>query len=202
MVFASVAGLALLASPGSAQWALSQGGSTGVAAMQMSVATATNVVIIDKFEQNPLHDSNDKPVWGAVYSVISNTARALHITTNSFCATGTWLSNGTLINAGGNPLVASSNASASNGLMGIRHFNPCADGGNCDVYESPYDADLDTKRIRLTSYRWYPSSVRLSDGSALIFGGANGGGWTNFDPLNNPSYEFYPPKNINGYNGM
>lgn len=63
--------------------------------MQMTVATETNVVIIDKFEQNPLHDENDKPVWGSVYSVVSNTARPLHIETNSFCATGTWLSNGT-----------------------------------------------------------------------------------------------------------
>jgi hypothetical protein len=36
----------------------------------------------------------------------------------------------------------------------------------------------------------------------MIYGGAYGGGWTNFDPLNNPTYEFYPAKNINGYNGM
>lgn len=27
------------------------------------------------------------------------------------------------------------------------------------------------------------------------------GSWTNFEDLNNPTYEFYPPKNINGYNG-
>lgn len=63
--------------------------------MQMSVATPTNVIIIDKLELNPLHDSSDKPVWGAIYSVVSDTARALHIATNSFCASGTWLSNGT-----------------------------------------------------------------------------------------------------------
>ncbi|KAF8595714.1 hypothetical protein BDV93DRAFT_528475 [Ceratobasidium sp. AG-I] len=178
-----------------AQWTLAQGGSTGVAAMQMSVASSTNVIIIDKFEQNPLHDSADKPVWGSIYSVVSNTPRALHIATNSFCASGTWLSNGTLVNFGGNPIVSSPNTTAPNGLMGVRLFNPCADSGNCDVYENPY-------RMRLTSYRWYPSSARLPDGSALVYGGANGGGWTNFDPLNNPSYEFYPPKNINGYNGM
>ncbi|KAF8595716.1 hypothetical protein BDV93DRAFT_528477 [Ceratobasidium sp. AG-I] len=188
--------VAYFAAPASAQnYVLSQGGSTGVAAMQMTVATNTTVVIIDKFEQNPLHDSADKPVWGAVYSTVSDNARPLHLVTNSFCATGTWLSNGTLVNLGGNPVVATANASSDNGLMGIRHYNPCADSGNCDVYESPY-------RIRLTSYRWYPSSARLSDGSVFIYGGANGGSWTNFDPLNNPSYEFYPPKNINGYNGM
>lgn len=27
------------------------------------------------------------------------------------------------------------------------------------------------------------------------------GGWTNFKELNNPTYEFYPAKSINGFNG-
>lgn len=150
-------------------------------AMQMTVATSANVVIFDKFEQNPLHDAQDKPVWGSVYSTVTDMARPLHLDTNSFCATGTWLSNGTrkscwlllhialtgpVINIGGNPLVATGNASASNGLqgacclsyflsgyflfcttryadsifnldLGIRLFNPCIDGGSCDVYEDP-----------------------------------------------------------------
>ncbi|KAH7342144.1 glyoxal oxidase N-terminus-domain-containing protein, partial [Rhizoctonia solani] len=171
------------------------------AAMQLTVATSTNVVVIDKFEQNPLHDERDKPVWGAVYSTISNTARPLHIVTNSFCATGTWLSNGTLVNIGGNPRVDSANATSPNGLQGrfevprVRLFNPCADTGTCDVYESP-------QRIRLTSSRWYPSSTRLPDGSTIIYGDAYGGSWTNFEALNNPTYEFYPPKNIHGFNGL
>ncbi|CAE7170206.1 unnamed protein product [Rhizoctonia solani] len=78
---------------------------------------------------------------------------------------------------------------------GIRLFNPCSDTGICDIYENP-------QRIRLTSSRWYPSSARLSDGSAIIYGGAYGGSWTNFEALNNPTYEFYPPKNIHGYNGL
>ncbi|CAE6500679.1 unnamed protein product [Rhizoctonia solani] len=207
----------LLASPTSAQWTLSLGGSTGVAAMQMTVATETNVVIIDKFEQNPLHDENDRPVWGAVYSTVSNTARPLHVVTNSFCATGTWLSNGTLVNIGGNPRVDTANATSSNGLQGrfkslavsrghrefttahivpgVRLFNPCADTSRCDIYENP-------QRIRLTSARWYPSSARLSDGSAIIYGGAYGGSWTNSEAINNPTYEFYPPKNIHGHNGL
>ncbi|KAJ1307166.1 hypothetical protein OPQ81_001283 [Rhizoctonia solani] len=186
---------AVLVVPTSAQWTLGIGGETGVAAMQMTVATSTNVVIIDKFEQNHLHDENDKSVWGAVYSTVSDTARPLHLVTNSFCATGTWISNGTLVNIGGNPRVDSSNATATNGLQGIRLFNPCTDGGNCDIYENP-------QRLRITSPRWYPSSARLPDGSAIIYGGAYGGSWTNFEALNNPTYEFYPPKNIHGYNGL
>ncbi|KAG9098252.1 hypothetical protein FS749_004276 [Ceratobasidium sp. UAMH 11750] len=170
----ALAALALFA-PVSAQkdYVLSKGGQTGVAAMQLTVATDSTVVIIDKFEQNPLHDTNDLPVWGAVYSTKTDTARALHIITNSFCAAGTWISNGTR----------------------LRMFNACEDGGTCNIYENP-------TRIRITSSRWYPSSVRMADGGAFIFGGAYGGAWTNFKELNNPTYEFYPPKNINGYNGL
>ncbi|KAG9083361.1 hypothetical protein FRC07_013934, partial [Ceratobasidium sp. 392] len=196
----AAAALSLLASPVSAQnWGLSQGGSTGVAAMQMTVASATNVVIIDKHENNPLHDENGKPVWGAVYSTSSDTARPLHIATNTFCATGTWLSNGTLANVGGNPSVESGNATSQNGLQGIRLFNACADDQLCDIIRL---IKWDLKRIRITTWRWYPSSVRMADGSSMIMGGAYGGAWTNFAELNNPTYEYYPPKNMHGYNGM
>jgi len=41
--------------------------------------------------------------------------------------------------------------SGQNGLQGLRMFNPCTNGA-CDIYENP-------NRIRLTSNRWYPSSV-------------------------------------------
>ncbi|CAE7186371.1 unnamed protein product, partial [Rhizoctonia solani] len=194
-LFVSTTLVTLLTTSANAQWTISMGGSTGVSAMQLTVATSTNVVILDKFENNPLHDENDKPVWGSIYSTVADTARPLHIVTNGFCATGTWLSNGTLINLGGNPRVDRDNHTSPNGLQGVRLFNPCADHEKCDFYESPY-------RIRMTSPRWYPSSARLPDGSSLIFGGAYGGGWTNFDALNNPTYEFYPPKNINGFNGV
>ncbi|QRW03583.1 glyoxal oxidase [Ceratobasidium sp. AG-Ba] len=193
---AAAAVLALFARPTSAQnWVLSQGGLTGVNAMQMTVAPAGNVIIIDKYEQNPLLDASGDHSLGSVYSTSSDTIRALNVKTNSFCATGTWLSNGTLANAGGNPRVDIGSGHSENGLQGLRLFNSCADSGSCDIYESP-------QRIRLTSWRWYPSSCRLPDGSAMIFGGAYGGGWTNFDALNNPTYEFFPPKNIHGYNGM
>ncbi|CAE6341149.1 unnamed protein product [Rhizoctonia solani] len=191
---ASAALVALLAVPATAQYVLAQGGTTGVNAMQMTVATDKNVVIIDKYEQNPLLDSTGDHSLGALYSTVTDTVRALNIKTNSFCATGTWLSNGTLVNLGGNPRVDIGGGSSANGLQGIRHFTPC-DDGSCDIYESP-------QRIRMTSSRWYPSSCRLSDGSTIIVGGAYGGGWTNFDALNNPTYEFYPAKNIHGRNGL
>lgn len=55
------------------------------------------------------------------------------------------------------------------GLQAIRLYTPC-DDGDCDVFEDP-------SRIRMTSNRWYPSAVRLDDGSALIFGGSTSGAY-------------------------
>ncbi|QRV74666.1 glyoxal oxidase [Ceratobasidium sp. AG-Ba] len=191
----AAASIAFLTSPASAQYVLSQGGTSGVNAMQMTVASNTSVLIIDKYEQNPLLDASGSHALASLYYTLTDKVRALNMKTNSFCATGTWLSNGTLAHAGGNPMVSIGSSSSANGLQGMRLFNSCADDGACDFYESP-------QRIRLTSPRWYPSSCRLPDGSSLIFGGAFGGGWTNFKELNNPTYEYFPPKNINGYNGV
>ncbi|QRV89331.1 glyoxal oxidase [Ceratobasidium sp. AG-Ba] len=156
-----------------AAWTFNSGGTTGVGAMQLAVLNSQTVIIIDKLEKNPLHDSSDRPVWAAVYTIASQALRPLKLITNSFCATGSWLSNGTR----------------------VRHFNPCTSSGTCNFFENP-------QRVRLASQRWYPSSVRLSDGSVLVFGGAHGGDWTNNPSLNNPTYEYYPAKNIAGRNGL
>ncbi|KAF9251455.1 hypothetical protein L218DRAFT_1065016 [Marasmius fiardii PR-910] len=68
-------------------------------------------------------------------------------------------------------------------------FTPCSDG-NCDIFEDP-------TRIRTTSRRWYPASVGLFYSVSLLRGFfINGVG------INNPSYEFFPPKNIHGFNGL
>ena len=55
------------------------------------------------------------------------------------------------------------------------------------MYENP-------SRLRLTSARWYPSTVRLQDGSLLILGGMVAGGFNNAEATDNPTFEFFPPK--------
>ena len=51
--------------------------------------------------------------------------------------------------------------------------------------------------------RWYPSSARLHDGSVILFGGSSSSsGWTNTVDLAQNDYEFFPAKNLNGYNGI
>ncbi|KAJ7840224.1 glyoxal oxidase N-terminus-domain-containing protein [Mycena leptocephala] len=162
---------------------------TGVSGMQLAVVSETKAIIYDKVEHNAL-TVNGHVAWAVELDLNTQQVRALNPLSNSWCATGSFIGNGTLINSGGNPVVIT----GANGLQGLRLFTPCTTG-TCDVYENP-------TRIRLTSARWYPSSVRIEDGSIIIFGGSVSGGFINSAGMNNPSYEFYPPKNINGFNGL
>ncbi|OBZ69282.1 Galactose oxidase [Grifola frondosa] len=120
---------------------------------------------------------------------------------NSFCAGGTFLGNGTLINVGGNPVVEDHTAAADfgdlDGLQAIRMLEPCdsEDVDDCDMYE-------DHARIRMASPRWYSTVLRISDGSAMIIGGSTKGGWINNATTNNPTVEYFPPKNIDDSNGL
>ncbi|EGF98402.1 uncharacterized protein MELLADRAFT_23337, partial [Melampsora larici-populina 98AG31] len=172
-------------------WTLEQKGNTGVSAMQLSVISDTEAIVIDKVEHNPL-TTQGHPSWAAIYNLDTHAVRALNPTSNTFCAAGSFLGNGTLINVGGNAVVEGKTGTPTfgdlNGLRSIRFFTPCKDG-QCDIVEFP-DA------LRLTSARWYPTVTRLPDGSVMIMGGSKGGGWKNKAGSNNPSIEYFPPKKL------
>ncbi|KAJ7576482.1 glyoxal oxidase N-terminus-domain-containing protein [Mycena floridula] len=174
----------------SGSWSLVQQGTSGVSAMQLAVTSETTVIIFDKVEQNPL-SVDGHMAWSAELDLTTKTVRALDPKSNTWCATGSFLSNGTLISSGGEPMVGDI---GTDGRQALRIFTPCSDK-TCDIFE-------DQSVVRMTSYRWYPSSVRLEDGSILIVGGSTDFGFINNATINNPTYEFYPPKNINGFNGL
>ena len=74
------------------------------------------------------------------------------------------------------------------GRMSIRLFGPCEDaaGVGCELFDDP-DA------LHLNTTRWYPSSVRIFDGSIMIVGGTHDETpFFNVDPVN--SFEFFPKK--------
>ncbi|KAI0086181.1 copper radical oxidase [Irpex rosettiformis] len=187
-------------SPVTSQWTLSQKGATGVHAMQLAVISQSHALVIDKVEHNPL-SIDGHPAWAALYNLRTHSVKPLRMQSNSFCAGGTFLSNGTLINVGGNPVVQDHTSAADfgdvDGLQAIRIFEPC-DSDNvddCEIVENH-------SRLRMASPRWYNTVVRISDGSAMIIGGSKKGGWINNSTTNNPTVEYFPPKDINGVNGL
>ncbi|KAJ7775159.1 copper radical oxidase [Mycena metata] len=182
------------------KWTLEQKGSTGVHAMQLTIISSTHALVVDKVEHNPL-TIDGHPAWAALYDIENHGVMPLAMVSNSFCAGGTFLGNGTLINVGGNPVVEDNTSSADfgdvDGLQAVRLLDPClsSSASGCKIYESP-------DRIRMASPRWYNTVLRISDGSAMIIGGSKKGGWMNNETVNNPTIEFFPPKSIHGSNGL
>jgi hypothetical protein len=183
----------------SQHWTLVQKGSTGVHAMQLAIISPSHALIVDKVEHNPLTISGH-PAWAAIYDLDTHDVKALSMQSNSFCAGGTFLRNGTLINVGGNPVVEDRTGASDfgdlNGLQSVRIFEPCETSiKNCKMYENH-------SRLRLSSPRWYNTVLRIPDGSAMIIGGSKKGGWINNATTNNPTIEYFPAKSIHNSNGL
>ncbi|KAK8843343.1 hypothetical protein IAR55_006999 [Kwoniella newhampshirensis] len=178
-------------------------GLSGASAQQMFLGTMNKVYIVDKTENNNA-TINGHPAWATEYDLTTNQFRPMDVLSNSFCAGGTVLGNGTWLNVGGNQAityggvamnndpVSQSGASAYkdwDGGKAIRLLDPC-DDESCDWVDSP--------AMYMTSRRWYPTLETLEDGSAIIIGGCEWGGYVNYDSTtngqNNPTVEYFPSK--------
>jgi hypothetical protein len=168
-------------------------GNSLVSAQQLFLGTADKVYIVDKVEDNPAQIAGH-PAWASEWSASGLQARPMDAITNSFCAGGNVLGNGTWLNVGGNQAVTyGGNPAASqngggpyddpDGGRSVRLLNPCDDGSCNWVMDAP-----------LTTRRWYPTLETLDDGSILIVGGCLWGGYVNSAGQDNPTYEFYPSR--------
>ncbi|CDO76962.1 Copper radical oxidase [Trametes cinnabarina] len=171
-------------------------GNSLVSAQQMFLGTPDKVYIIDKTEANPAK-VNNHPAWAAEFSVSKKAGRTMDIVTNTFCAGGNVLGNGTWLNVGGNMAVTTGGATADSQVTGGQPYedpdggqsllNPC-DDGNCEW----------TLIQQMSTRRWYPTLETLEDGSIIIIGGCKWGGFVNDANQNNPTWEIFPPKDNDG----
>ncbi|GLB37035.1 putative protein with domain of unknown function (DUF1929) [Lyophyllum shimeji] len=167
-------------------------GSSLVSAQQLFLGSENNVYLVDKVENNPAR-IDGHPAWASEWTLTSNNQRPLDAVTNSFCAGGNVMGNGTWVNIGGNQAVTYGGDPAPSqygggpyddpdGRKSIRLLNPC-DDGKCDWILSPVSTDQ----------RWYPTIETLEDGTLIILGGCRNGGYVNDAKQDNPTYEFFPP---------
>ncbi|KAF8808327.1 glyoxal oxidase precursor [Phlegmacium glaucopus] len=167
-----------------AGWEFVQNGTSGILALEAIVVSPTLAIFFDRASNDPLM-VNGHSAWGALWNFQTNTATPLDLITDSFCASGGFLSNGTMVGIGGNTPAISA---AQDGRMGIRIFEPCEDpnGVDCTIFEDP-------ATLHLVETRWYTSAIRIFDGSLLVVGGIHEATpFYNTDPVNN--FEFFPPK--------
>ncbi|GAA5992539.1 hypothetical protein JCM5350_008272 [Sporobolomyces pararoseus] len=167
-------------------------GLSGVSAQQL-FQYKNKVYIIDKTENNTAQ-VNGHPAWAVSYDLETNTFRPQDIVSNSFCAGGTALGNGSYINVGGNAAVTALGVG-----VGPDSTNPYGniDGGKAVRMITPCDDDScewtdDVNAMPLS--RWYPTVETLPDGTAIIIGGELYGSFVNTPQggQNVPSVEFWP----------
>lgn len=149
-------------------------------------------------------------------------AVVMDIKTNSFCASGMHLPNGSYVTFGGNDAVTTGGAAGSqknadgtgawdtlyqdfDGRKSIRIVNPCSSTNDltstkCKWFDEP-------EQLSMKARRWYSTAEPIGDGSVVIIGGMVNGGYINrwlpnVDPateagLAESTYEYFPPKSGN-----
>ncbi|KAF9069729.1 copper radical oxidase [Rhodocollybia butyracea] len=165
-------------------------GTTGITALEVILVSPTLILMMDRVSGDPLQIDGHQ-AWVELWDLETNTGIPVNAVTDTFCASGAVLSNGTMVSLGGEtPEIPAGETTApdGDGRMGIRIFEPCASpsGDNCTLFEDP-------ATLHLAVTRWYPSSLRIFDGSLMIIGGTNASTpFYNVAPEN--SFEFFPPK--------
>lgn len=77
-------------------WHFVQNGTSGVIALESIIVSDTLAIFFDRATNDPL-EVDGHPAWGALYNLNTNTASPLNPVTDSFCASGGFLSNGTMV---------------------------------------------------------------------------------------------------------
>ncbi|KAG6810798.1 hypothetical protein H0H92_010310 [Tricholoma furcatifolium] len=194
-----------------------QVGQTLVSAMMMFLGNTEKIYILDKVEGNAAV-VNGHPAWGAVWCVIeqfagsdiaSQQATVMDVSSNTFCASGYHLPNGSYAAFGGNSAIGRGGAAASAGTWdatyqdfdggpSIRILNPCT---NDDDWTSTNCQWFDNSAVlALQKRRWYSTAEALPDGTLVLIGGFVEGGYINRNtPDTTPvpaaaenTFEFYP----------
>ncbi|KAJ7062818.1 glyoxal oxidase N-terminus-domain-containing protein [Mycena amicta] len=167
-------------------WQFVQNGTTGILALEAIIVSPTLALLFDLSGTDAPLQINNHSAWGALYDLETNKVIPLDVVSDTFCASGALLSNGSMVSVGGNFIPGFS--TGTDGLMGVRIFEPCnsPDGTGCKLFDNP---DL----VHLAADRWYPSSLRIFDGSLLVVGGTHTFSlFYNTEPEN--TFEFFPAK--------
>lgn len=153
----------------------------GIASMHTAVTRFNTVVLLDRTNIGPSRkilpkgrcrfDKNDPILKRDCYahSVVldlqTNQIRPLMILTDTWCSSGQFLPDGTLLQTGGD----------LDGLKKIRKFSPCEANGLCDWVE--------LQDVELVHGRWYATNQILPDGTVIVVGGKGSN-----------TVEYYPPR--------
>eukprot|EP01018_Ginkgo_biloba_P022438 Gb_27173 [translate_table: standard] len=141
----------------------------GIASMHSAVTRFNTVIMLDRTNIGPsrinlpngrcrdnpkdLTLKHDCTAHSVMFRLDTNKVRALFIQTDTWCSSGQFIADGTMLQTGGD----------YEGLQKIRRLAPCAATGTCDWVE-----DANTE---LADGRWYATNQLLPDGRVIVIGG-------------------------------
>lgn len=82
--------------PRAPAWSFEEVGNSGIVALESIVVSPTLAIFFDRASDDPLQ-INGHSAWGAIFNLETHETTALDVLTNSFCASGALLSNGTMV---------------------------------------------------------------------------------------------------------
>ncbi|PNS15499.1 Nuclear cap-binding protein subunit 1 [Sphaceloma murrayae] len=139
--------------------------------------------------QEPYLEADGKTfVFGVEYSWKTNALRKLNPVSNTFCSSGAFFPDGTLVNpSGAETYAGDTDASViQDGRQALRYYAP----GPCEGAYGACTQDFDDQVNVLQSRRWYPTAQTLTNGDVVVVGGSDVGLLvTNEASINVPSYE-------------
>lgn len=157
-------------------------GKSGIPGVHLALISPTKMMIINRVDTpSPLLPGSTSP-FTSLYDLTTNQFDLIpFLRGQPGCATGVFLTNGTLVTTGGK----------IGGLTGtgewVRSFTYNTTLGLYNRWYESYST--------FTSYRWYSSAALMPDGTILFIGGSLNA--TININLTNPTYEFLPNNNPN-----
>lgn len=156
----------------------------GVSSMHTAVTRYGTVVLLDRTNIGPSRRllprkrcrnnprdallKHDCYAHSVLFDPQTNLIRPLTIQSDTWCSSGQFLADGTLLQTGG----------GLDGFKNIRKFIPCSTSQTCDWVE--------LSEVELSDGRWYATNQILPDGSVIVVGGRGSN-----------TIEFFPPR-VNG----
>lgn len=96
-LLSSLSFFSLATSAAAAGWEFIEVGQSGVIALEVIIVSPTLAIFFDRATNDPLM-VDGHAAWGALWNLETNKASALNLVTDTFCASGAILSNGTMVN--------------------------------------------------------------------------------------------------------
>ncbi|CAK9212964.1 unnamed protein product [Sphagnum troendelagicum] len=159
----------------------------GIASMHTAITHFNTAIFLDRTLVGPSQialpkghecrinpSEHDCTARSVMFDLGSNTVRPLDILTDTWCSSGQFFANGTMVQTGGD----------LNGFTKIRTLAPCPASGDCDWVESTIET--------LTDGRWYSTNQLLPEGSRQIVVGGRGVFTYEFVPKRFPGEGAFP----------